>query len=579
MSDQTHSELREQQIREDGIRKQLVNLLPSSVSMMLMGMIVSLVAQEHTGWAYAASWLACVALVSASRVLLHQIYKNPGRKVSDEILVKYALVASFASGLTWGLGAFFAYFYAPAFMLNLIVPMLVMLGAVATFASASFLQAFKLFFYGAALPAIAIFFVAGKYALGIGFLIYVVIMNSMVKGSHSRYRAGVNMRLDNIDLVQALRVQKAKAEEANFAKSRFLAAASHDLRQPMHALSLFIESLSCSKLPAHEMQLIANMRKSSAAMEALFDALLDVSRLDAGIVEPRLHAVNLHELVRRLHTEFLPLANGRGLTLHLHLPNQNAWARTDQSLLCRIISNILTNAVRYGARKGILLAVRPNGNDWSIEVWDTGRGIAPEDQQRIFTEFYQVGNPERDRSKGLGLGLAIVDRLVKLLDLKLQLRSELGRGTLFRLLIPQAPAQSPSAIVSVDSGRDLTGVFVVVIDDEEAICEAMATLLKQWGCTTLLASSGAQITALLAHEKRIPNLIICDYRLRGEENGIDVIEDLRNEYNQDIPALIITGDTMPERLQQAAASGLPIAHKPLNPARLRSLVQAYHRRN
>jgi two-component system, sensor histidine kinase len=579
MSDKTHSEQREQQIREDGIRKQLVNLQPSSVSMALMGMIVALVAHEHTGWAYAASWLACVALVSASRILLHQIYKNPERKISDEVLVKYALAASFASGLAWGLGAFIAYFYAPVFMLNLIVPMLVMLGAVATFASASFLQAFKLFFYGAALPAIAIFFVAGKYALGMGFLIYVVIMNSMVQGSHRRYRDGVNVRLDNIDLVQALKVQKAKAEEANLAKSRFLAAASHDLRQPMHALSLFIESLASSKLPAHEMQLIAHMRKSSAAMETLFEALLDISRLDAGIVEPRMHAVNLQELAKRLHTEFLPLAQVRELALQLHLPKECAWVYTDELLLSRIISNILSNAVRYGSRKGILFAIRAKNKHWSIEVWDTGQGIALADQERIFNEFYQVGNPERDRSKGLGLGLAIVDRLVKLLDLKLQLRSALGRGSMFRLIVPQAIAQEPAAPLPVGKDLDLTGVFVLVIDDEEAICVAMATLLKQWGCSTLLAGSGEQMKAQLANERRIPDLIICDYRLRGDENGIDVIENLRSEYNQDIPGLLITGDTMPERLKQAAESGLVIAHKPLNPTRLRLLVQENHQRN
>jgi two-component system, sensor histidine kinase len=576
MSTKNYSAQREQQIRTDGMRKQLVNLLPSSISMILMGLIVTLVAQEHTGWAYAVSWFACVAMVSVSRIGLHLVYKNPKRKASDDELVRYALGASFASGLTWGLGAFIAYFYAPAFMLNLIVPMLVMLGAVATFASASYLAAFKLFFYGAALPAIATFFVAGKYALGMVFLVYVAVMNMMVQSSHRRYREGVNLRLDNIDLVQALREQKAQAEEANLEKSRFLAAASHDLRQPMHALSLFIESLASSKLPEYEMKLIANMRKSSAAMETLFDALLDVSRLDAGIVEPRPQPVALHALMQRLHTEFQPLAQTRELAMRLYLPRAQAWVHTDETLLARIVSNILSNAVRYGARTGILLAVRSWKSDWSIEVWDTGEGIPEADQTRIFNEFYQVGNPERDRSKGLGLGLAIVDRLVKLLHLRLGMRSQLGRGTMFRVLVPKiaAPLVQSSAADSINANDDLTGLFVLVIDDEEAICEAMAALLKQWGCNTLQAGSGEQMKAQLVHEKRIPDLIICDYRLRGEENGIDVIEELRCEYNQDIPGLIVTGDTMPERLKQAAASGLPIAHKPLNPARLRALVQA-----
>ena len=283
--------------------------------------------------------------------------------------------------------------------------------------------------------------------------------------------------------------------------------------------------------------------------------------------------------MQRLHTEFTPLAQGRELAMRLHLPRIPAWVHSDEMLLSRIISNILSNAKQYGARTGILLAVRSRESHWSIEVWDTGAGIAEADQRRIFSEFYQVGNPERDRSHGLGLGLAIVERLVTLLKLKLAMRSQLGRGTMFRILVPKFDAPD-TRLVGTDTASaniDLTGLFVLVIDNEAAICEAMAALLKQWDCRTMQAGSGLQMKNLLAYERRIPDLIICDYRLRGDENGIDVIEALRGEYNQNIPGLIVTGDTLPERLKQAAASGLPIAHKPLSPTRLRELVQSSQR--
>ena len=251
---------------------------------------------------------------------------------------------------------------------------------------------------------------------------------------HQSFVTSTRLRFENADLVEALRIEKAAAEEANLAKSRFLASASHDLRQPMHALALFIESYPVANLPAHEAGIIANMRKSADAMESLFDALLDISRLDAGIVEPRPERFDIGHFGSRLYREFAPLAQARGLRLRLRTADCIVIA--DPVLLNRIVTNLLSNAVRYGAREGVLLALRPRQGHLAIEVWDTGIGIADSEQTAIFREFYQVGNPERDRSKGLGLGLAIVDRLVRLMGLTLEVRSKPGVGSMFRVLVP-----------------------------------------------------------------------------------------------------------------------------------------------
>lgn len=248
-------------------------------------------------------------------------------------------------------------------------------------------------------------------------------------------------------------------------------------------------------------------------------------------------------------------------------------AFTDPVLLNRIVSNLLANAVRYGVRgggSGILLALRTRGQHLAIEVWDTGIGIATHERASIFREFYQVGNLERDRSKGLGLGLAIVDRLVRLLNLTLEGQSQPGRGSLFRVLVPLGdpdsstlPPLDGTAAQATPPPTPLSGRFVLVIDDEPAVCDATAALLTGWGCRVLTAGSPAEMKTALTGERRVSDLILCNYRLRGNENGIAVIEDLRAEYNDDIPGLIVTGDTMPARLAghaQAAQPGQTARH-------------------
>jgi CheY-like chemotaxis protein/anti-sigma regulatory factor (Ser/Thr protein kinase) len=260
--------------------------------------------------------------------------------------------------------------------------------------------------------------------------------------------------------------------------------------------------------------------------------------------------------------------------LSLVVMKTSLYVKTDPALLGRLIRNLLSNAVRYTDYGGVVLGCRRTDNEVRIEVWDTGKGIPADLHAEIFREFYQLDNPERDRRKGLGLGLAIVERLARLLDYRVGLRSRIGKGSVFSITLPRA---RPEEYVA-DEGSPETAAFdlshslVLVIDDEAAVQEGMAALLRKWKCDVLTAGSSAEMMTKLVALQRLPDLIVSDYRLRGTENGIQVVEMLRSEFNVDIPALLVTGDTAPDRLRDAEASGLPILHKPLNPARLRTLI-------
>jgi signal transduction histidine kinase len=450
------------------------------------------------------------------------------------------------------------------------------MGSGCVYASGSVMPSFFAFMYPSILPA-AVIFMREDDLLHVTtsalMILYVVLMTLFALRVYGSIDEFISLRFENSGLIEELRRRKEVAEQANIAKSRFLAAASHDLRQPLHALGLFVQALEESPLANRERQVIGNIRHSVDAMEELFNALLDISRLDAGVVQPCVSTIPLATVFDRVRFEYAPIARQKRVSLAVM--KTSVHVVSDPSLLARIVRNLLANAVRYTDRGGVVLGCRRRGKTVRIEVWDTGRGIPPERHSEIFREFYQLENPERDRRKGLGLGLAIVERLSHLLDHPVELRSTVGKGSMFAITVPLGARED---YVPIESSPDAAGVFdlsgalVLVIDDEGAVQEGMAALLRKWQCEVLTAGSGKEMLQQLVTVQRLPDLIICDYRLRAGENGIEVVEMLRNEFNVDIPALLVTGDTAPDRLRDAEASGLPILHKPLNPARLRTLI-------
>lgn len=380
---------------------------------------------------------------------------------------------------------------------------------------------------------------------------------------------------DLIEREQALKAARKAAEQANAAKTRFLAAASHDLRQPIHALGLFFTQLSDRVRGPETNSLIAQVEDSISAINSMLNALLDISKLDAGVVKPSIEPFALTGLFARLESEFQPVALENDSQLQIR-PTQ-AIVQTDPGMLERMLRNLIANALRYTENGRVLVAARPLGDTVRIEVFDTGPGI-PEDQiDEIFIEFHQLGNPARDRRQGLGLGLAIVKRLGTLLQHEIKVVSHLGRGSCFSMIVPRS--RSPitdrglKIINRATLDTSLKGRRVLVLDDEIAILEGMHGLLTRWGCEVITAGSKIQALEQLDANPKKPELLIVDYRLPENVSGIDVAKDLQNHLQYPVPVLIITGDTGPERLREADASGYPLLHKPVQPAKLRSTLQ------
>ena len=368
-----------------------------------------------------------------------------------------------------------------------------------------------------------------------------------------------------------LAAEKAAAEQANMAKSRFLASASHDLRQPLHALTLFVEALKARINYPEVRTLVEHIEASTAAMETLFNTLLDISRLDAGVIEVKPVHFAADHLAARIRQQFSALAAEKGLSLRIRPAPFHLYG--DPLLLERILLNLVSNAIRYTEKGGIVVGWRRRGRQVRIEVWDSGQGIPEGKLQSIFQEFVQLGNPERDRAKGLGLGLAIVSRLGRLMGCRVEVRSRPGHGSVFSLLVPLGSAElihetkAPTAEVGFP-----TGALVMLVDDEKAILRGMQELFDSWGVDLIAAQRPEDALATAHLAERVPDLILCDYRLPGARNGIEVVNFLRESLDNTIPAVILTGDTAPETIQALSTAGLTVLHKPVRPARLRALL-------
>jgi len=363
----------------------------------------------------------------------------------------------------------------------------------------------------------------------------------------------------------------AQAEQAALSRSRFLAAASHDLRQPLHAMGLFIDGLRSSATPA-QWPAVERLQESAQFMGVLLDDLLEISRLDAQVLTPALSAVALAPLFAQLTQQHGEQAAEAGVRLVWRDGGRSV--RSDAALLQRIVGNLVGNAIHHAAPDGtVLVAVRPAGaGQLRIEVRDNGVGIAPIHQSRIFEEFYQVGNAERDRRQGFGLGLSICARVAALLGSRITLRSALQRGSTFALVLPQAQPHDvvPPAPPAVPIAP-LTGLRCLVVDDDHAILEGSRALLTQWGCHVDCADNTGDAIALLGAPGARYDVILCDLQLEAEDDGLRVIDRAR-ELQPEALAVMISGATGPEALQRLRQRGGTLLTKPVAPAKLRALL-------
>jgi signal transduction histidine kinase/CheY-like chemotaxis protein len=362
-------------------------------------------------------------------------------------------------------------------------------------------------------------------------------------------------------------------EMANTYKSHFLASASHDLRQPLHALNLFVAQLQGETDPAERSRLVGRIDAAVGSMNELFEALLDMTRLEAGILKPNLAELSVSRLLERVDTIFADAARRKGL--RLRVVRSDAWVTSDPILLERILLNLVSNAVRYTERGGVVVGCRHRGNALRIDVCDTGAGIPEDQRERIFAEFYQLADPAQERGGGLGLGLAIVDRLGRLLGHSVELDSRPGRGSRFSLSVPLAaqPRMAPDTQAPASAIADpARGKRVIVIDDDALVLDGMRGILQSWGCEVQTAASGTAALAGLAQDGGPPDLIISDYRLADGKTGIEAIERLREALGTPVPAFVISGDTAPESLRDVSAGGYHLLHKPVSPMALRTTL-------
>ncbi|RZJ62333.1 MAG: response regulator [Acidovorax sp.] len=394
-------------------------------------------------------------------------------------------------------------------------------------------------------------------------------------------RRSIALKLENDRLVTELRAESQRAlaaqeaaERADRDKSRFLAAASHDLRQPLHAMGLFLESLQRSPLSDHQRTVLGHAHAASGAAAEMLTTLLDYSRLEAGVVKVRPAPFAVQPLLSALEQEFGGQADTAGLVYRTR--ETSAAAHADRSLVGLVMHNFISNALRYTGQGGVLIACRTRGKRLALEVWDTGAGIPQHQWEDIFREFHQLGNPERDRRKGLGLGLAIVQRLAREMGTSVEVVSRPGRGSVFRLWLDrwQGALEDDSAMSPPTDARSLSGLKILAIDDDEAVRTGMQSLLQSWGCLCITAESSKDALECLEDTALdiVPDLIITDFRLRHEETGKQVLQALRAYLGTPVPAIILTGDTSPQRLRDAQSTSALLLHKPVSTRQLRDAI-------
>ncbi|TMJ48076.1 MAG: response regulator [Alphaproteobacteria bacterium] len=418
-----------------------------------------------------------------------------------------------------------------------------------------------------------------SFLLVLMFLISITVPSLLLSADvEVRKKAEESLRRAQIELERKVAERTQELELANAAKSRFFAMASHDLRQPLHALGLFVAQLRTPLKSGERTKTIERVDATRKEMDEMFNSLLDISRLDAGILTPKITEFPIARLLQKIETRFDQATREKGLRLRVR--RSDAWVRSDAMLLERILLNLVSNAVRYTLRGGIIVGCRRLGEMLRIEVWDSGPGI-PEDQKRnIFGEFFQLPTPERNRYGGLGLGLAIVDRLRVLLNHQIDLASTVGRGSRFAIRVPMAD-ECVTSTEPVDSPHPATfaveGKVILVIADAPIVLEGTGGLLGKWGYSVLTAGSDEAALIRLAERQQRPDLIISDYHLASGKTGIRAIEQINAAFGSSIPAILISGDTAPEPLRDAKDRGYILLHKPVDPMRLRAVVQEFFR--
>jgi len=534
-------------------------------------------------WGQAPTWLMALwgALIVANQLWRGALVRawlraQPGLAAAPR-WGRYWVVGSTLGGALWGIAAVAMYPASPSHQALLIVCLFgVVLGGL------NLTAVYKPAFYGFVVPALVPLILReawlADFVHAYTALVMTVVLGFVLAFGHHLndvLTRSLAIRYENSDLIEGLKNQtrvaheaRAAAEAANRAKSQLLAAASHDLRQPLHALGLYTAALAARGRDAPWRPLVDNVQHAVDALEAQFAQLLDLSRLEAGALTPERSRVALSPLFARVAAGLRPQAAAKGLVLRC--ASTRLAVDSDGALLERMVRNLVANAVRYTSRGGIVIGARRHGANVSVQVVDTGAGIAPEHCGRIFEEFYQVrcGRNAAGAPSGMGLGLAIVRRLAKLLDHEVTLVSRLGTGSCFRIDAPRA-ADAVHAFAGAAPGRGpaghatLEGALVAVVDDDPTAIDAMAELFSIWGAEVVGGRDARTLLEALGRIARYPDLVVADLRLGEGASGVITVRALRDELGFAVPALIVSGDTSAAAERAARSAGLTLLPKPV----------------
>ena len=574
-------------VRAANVRALFLQMRGSAVSSLIVTAYMVATAWPYTAWETIAAWTGVQLASQLLRELLIRAWRR--RAPPDDEVGRWAqLYTAFMllTGTIWGATIFL--FAHPAEPITVALTLCALYGVGGGSVPLQAYNPPSLYaLVGPIFAAVLVRLLAtgefGYIMLGIASAAFAVIMVAVCRVQARTLDEGFRIRFENLALVEALTVEKAaaekarhEAESASLAKSQFLAAASHDLRQPLYALSLFSASLGALKLDDDGRTVVHRIQDSIAAMESLFIGLLDISRLDAGVVQPRLAAVSVDALFDRLSQYFHPIAIERQLDLRFR--SDGEWATSDVMLLEQVLSNLVSNALRCTAKGAVLIAARRRGPDIRFEVWDTGIGIGEADRQRIFEEFVQLDNPERDRRKGLGLGLSIAQRSAVLIGGAITLSSRLGRGSRFTLMQPSTLPPSTVPPIGMEPASNDSRLAVssdlplLIVDDDRDVRAALGDLLTRWGVRFDCVAGADEALARVEGGMRY-GLVLADYRLPGALNGLDLIAAIEQCHPAPLPArALITADFDPDLIAAAHAQGVPLLHKPLGAGKLRSLL-------
>lgn len=522
-----------------------------------------------------AIWI--IILTSARAYLIRSFHKQERIETPDNWLKLYT-VTTFLSGLSWGI--LLLQVLNPVSGNEVLLLSFILTGMIAgaLLPLSCYLPAYFVFSIPMLTPfAINMFRLDGIEFSSTGFLVLTFLLSMLGFSTlvNRNILDTIKLRISNIDLLDNLKMQKQLADIANSEKSRFLAATSHDLRQPLYALDLYLGALRTELKYSKQFELLEKVQISSKTLADLLNALMDVSKLDSGGVEVNSEYFDLMDVLLAICIEFEQQAKDKGIEIKASL--DEALVNTDPILLGRILRNLISNAINHNENCCLIVSTTLSNSNVTIDISDTGKGVCVSELNNIFSEFYQLNNPERDRNKGLGLGLAIVKRLVDLLGIAIEVESEVDKGTKFSLILALAidKRQTPrlKIIDSVDD-IDLAGLFVIVIDDEKTVRDATKTLLRNWGCEVLSVSSQLELMTTLSKDNYpTPDLVISDYRLRDKKNGLDAVRAVYDYFMVEIPALIVTGDSSEEIVSEITARKYTLLLKPVGSQALRGQIE------